>query len=128
VKGVFIMAKKQSDICELFCYNKAKVNSLKKSLPSANKLTRLAEIFKVLGDTTRVKVLLSLSKGELCVCDIAHILGLSISAVSHQLRLLRSLRLVKYRSEGKMAFYTLDNEGVMKLIDDGMRHIEKGSF
>ncbi|PIP18791.1 MAG: transcriptional regulator [Candidatus Omnitrophica bacterium CG23_combo_of_CG06-09_8_20_14_all_41_10] len=119
------MSKGQRDVCELFCYNKAKVNALKKSLPSANKLTRLAEIFKVLGDTTRVKILLSLSKGELCVCDISHVLGLSISAVSHQLRLLRSLGLVKYRSEGKMAFYTLDNEHVMRLIDEGMRHIEK---
>lgn len=120
------MAKKQPDICELFCYNKAKVNMLKKSLPSSDKLTKLAEIFKVLGDTTRAKILLSLSKGELCVCDISHILDLSISAVSHQLRLLRSLGLVKYRSEGKMAFYTLDNEHVMKLINEGIRHIEKG--
>lgn len=122
------MTKKQADVCELFCYNKAKVNALKKFLPSANKLTKLAEIFKVLGDTTRAKILLSLSKGELCVCDIAHVLGLSISAVSHQLRLLRSLGLVKYRSEGKMAFYTLDNDHVMRLIDEGIRHIGKGKF
>lgn len=120
------MAKKRSDICELFCYNKAKVNILKKRLPSPNRLTKLAEIFKVLGDTTKVKILLSLSKGELCVCDIAHVLGLSISAVSHQLRLLRSLGLVKYRSEGKMAFYTLNNDHVIRLIDEGVRHIGKG--
>ncbi|MEK6714689.1 MAG: metalloregulator ArsR/SmtB family transcription factor [Candidatus Omnitrophota bacterium] len=119
------MLGKHTDVCELFCYNKAKVNILKKFLPSANKLTKLAEIFKVLGDTTRAKILLSLSKGELCVCDIAHVLGLSISAVSHQLRLLRSLGLVKYRSEGRMAFYTLDNEHVMRLIDEGIRHIGK---
>lgn len=120
------MARKHSDVCELFCYNKAKVNTLKRSLPSVNKLTKLAEIFKVLGDTTRAKILLSLSKGELCVCDISHILGLSISAVSHQLRLLRNSGLVRYRSEGKMAFYSLDNEHVMRLINEGIRHIEKG--
>lgn len=120
------MTKKQIDVCELFCFNKAKVNALKKSMLAESKLTKLAEIFKVLGNTTRAKILLSLSKGELCVCDISHILGLSISAVSHQLRLLRSLGLVKYRSEGKMAFYSLDNEHVMRLIDEGIRHIEKG--
>jgi DNA-binding transcriptional ArsR family regulator len=120
------MGKKQRDVCELFCYNKAKVNMLKKSLPSSDKLAKLAEIFKVLGDTTRTKILLSISKSELCVCDISHILGLTISAVSHQLRLLRNLGLVKYRSEGKMVFYTLDNEHVMRLIDEGIRHIGKG--
>lgn len=122
------MTKKQADVCELFCYNKTKVNMLKRSLPSSDKLMKLAEIFKVLGDPTRAKILLSLSKDELCVCDIAHVLGLSISAVSHQLRLLRNLGLVKYRGEGKMAFYTLDNEHVMRLIDECIRHIEKGKF
>ena len=119
------MVKKQTDVCELFCYNKAKVDMLKKSLPPSDKLTKLAEIFKVLGDTTRAKILLSLSKGELCVCDIAHILSLSISAVSHQLRLLRNLRLVKYRNEGKMAFYALDNGHIIKLINEGIRNIGK---
>ena len=119
------MSEKRNDICELFCYNKAKVNALKKSLPAADKLTKLAEIFKVLGDTTRAKILLSLSKGELCVCDIAHVLNLSISAVSHQLRLLRNLRLVKYRDEGKMAFYALDNGHIIKLINEGIRNIGK---
>jgi DNA-binding transcriptional ArsR family regulator len=119
------MVKKQSDVCELFCYNKAKVNSLKKSLPSPDRLTRLTDIFKVLGDSTRTKILLALSKGELCVCDISHVLGLSLSAVSHQLRMLRNLKLVKYRNEGRMAFYTLDNEHIMKLVNAGIRHISK---
>lgn len=114
---------KRNDVCELFCYNKAKVNMLRKSLPYSGKLTELAEIFKVLGDTTRVKILLSLSKGELCVCDIAHILGLSISAISHQLRLLRNLGLVKYRSDGKMAFYSLDNTHIMRLVKEGIKHV-----
>lgn len=119
------MVKKQPDVCELFCYNKAKVDMLKKSLPAADRLAKLAEIFKVLGDATRAKILLSLSKGELCVCDIAHILNLSISAVSHQLRLLRNLGLVKYRSEGRMAFYALDNRHILKLVNEGIRHIGK---
>lgn len=119
------MAKKQSDVCELFCYNKAKVNALKKSLLSEDKVTKLTDTFKVLGDNTRAKILLSLSKGELCVCDISHVLGLSLSAVSHQLRLLRNLGLVKYRNEGRMAFYTLNNEHIMKLVEEGIKHISK---
>lgn len=119
------MVKKQSDVCELFCYNKAKVNALKKSLLSKDKIAKLTDTFKVLGDNTRVKILLSLSKGELCVCDISHVLGLSISAVSHQLRLLRSLGLVTYRNAGRMAFYTLHNDHIMNLVKEGIKHISK---
>jgi len=118
------MAKKQSDVCVLFCYNKSKVNSLKKSLPTPAKLTKLTDIFKILGDSTRAKILLALSKEELCVCDISHVLGLSLSAVSHQLRLLRNLGLVKYRNEGRMAFYTLDDEHIMRLVEEGIKHID----
>lgn len=119
------MVKRQSDICELFCYNKNKVNALKKSMLAETKITKLTDTFKVLGDNTRAKILLSLSKGELCVCDIAHVLGLSLSAVSHQLRLLRGLGLVKYRNEGRMAFYTLNDEHIMKLVEEGIKHISK---
>lgn len=119
------MAKRQSDVCGLFCYNKEKVNALRRSLPGQDRIARLTDMFKVLADSTRAKILLSLSKGELCVCDIAHILGLSISAVSHQLRLLRSLRLVKYRSEGRMAFYTLTNSRIMKLVEEAVKTMGK---
>ena len=119
------MAKSQRDVCELFCYNKKKVGALRKSMLAAEKITVLTDIFKVLSDVTRTKILLALSKEELCVCDIAHVLSLSISAVSHQLRLLRNLRLVKYRNEGKMAFYSLDNAHIMGLIKEGIKHISK---
>lgn len=119
------MTKKQTDVCELFCYNKAKVNALKREMLPDAKVTKLTDIFKILGDATRAKILLTLSKGELCVCDIAHVLGLSLSAVSHQLRLLRNLGLVKYRNEGRMAFYTLDNEHIMQLVKEGIKHISK---
>lgn len=119
------MDKKKKDICELFCYNKKKVNAIKKSIISDNKIINLTDIFKILGDSTRTKILLALYKNELCVCDISHILGLSLSAVSHQLRMLRSFRLVKYRNEGKMAFYSLNDEHIMKLIDEGIKHISK---
>lgn len=119
------MAKKQTDVCEQFCYNKTKVNALKKAMLADAKLIKLADIFKVLGDATRAKILLALSKGELCVCDISHVLDLSLSAVSHQLRLLRNLGLVKYRNEGRMAFYTLDNDHIMRLVEEGIKHISK---
>jgi DNA-binding transcriptional ArsR family regulator len=119
------MAKKQTDVCELFCYNKTKVDALKKSLPQASELTKLTDIFKILGDSTRTKILLALSKSELCVCDISHVLGLSLSAVSHQLRLLRNLGLVKYRNEGRMAFYALNDRHIMKLVEEGITHIKK---
>lgn len=119
------MAKKQTDVCELFCYNKAKVNALKRAILDDTKLTKLTDIFKVLGDATRAKILLALSKEELCVCDISHVLGLSLSAVSHQLRLLRNLGLVKYRNERRMAFYTLDNNHIMRLIEEGIKYISK---
>ncbi|MCM8778176.1 MAG: metalloregulator ArsR/SmtB family transcription factor [Candidatus Omnitrophica bacterium] len=119
------MAKRQKDACALFCYNKAKVNALKKTMLADTELIKLVDIFKVLGDATRAKILLALSKDELCVCDIAHVLGLSISAVSHQLRMLRNLGLVKYRNEGRMVFYTLDNEHIMHLIEEGIKHISK---
>ena len=73
---------------------------------------RLAETFKVLGDATRTKIIFALSQEELCVCDIANLLGTTKSAVSHQLRVLRNMKLVKYRKEGKMAFYSLDDEHI----------------
>ncbi|MDP2923992.1 MAG: metalloregulator ArsR/SmtB family transcription factor [Candidatus Omnitrophota bacterium] len=118
---------KRIDVCKLFCYNKAKVDALKKSMPSDAKLTKLTDTFKVLGDGTRAKILLSLSKEELCVCDIAHVLGLSLSAVSHQLRILRNLGLVKFRSDGKMAFYSLDNTHIMRLVKEGIKHVSSGA-
>ena len=113
------------DICQIFCFNKQKVNKIKKTILPQERLVTLAEMFKVISDNTRIKIILSLRESELCVCDISHILGLSISAVSHQLRMLRNLGIVKYRNEGKLVFYSLDNEHIMKLIKEGIKHISK---
>ena len=85
----------------------------------------LAETFKVLGDVTRVRILDALSRSELCVCDIAQLLGLSESAVSHQLRLLRGMRLVRARRDGRMVFYTLDDQHIVRLFEQGMEHVEE---
>lgn len=90
-----------------------------------DQIIKLTDIFSVLADSTRIKILFSLSRGELCVCDISHILGLSISAVSHQLRMLRNLGLVKYRSQGKMAFYALADKHIISLIEEVLERIGK---
>ena len=121
------MAKKYNpeDVCEVFCFNRAKVDRIKRSLLPEEKLNALVEIFKAVSDNTRAKILLALKDGELCVCDISHVLNLSLSAVSHQLRILRSLGLVKYRSRGRMVFYSLTDRPIIKLIEDGIKHIKK---
>jgi ArsR family transcriptional regulator len=119
------MFTESPDTCEVFHLDPAKVATLKSTLLSDEPVGMLAETFKVLGDTTRVRILDALSRSELCVCDIARLLGLSQSAVSHQLRLLRSLRLVRPRRAGRMIFYALDDQHIVRLFEQGLRHIEE---
>lgn len=113
------------DICQTFCFNRDKVNKIKKTILPEGKLNIMVEIFKAVSDNTRIKILLALKDGELCVCDISHVMGLSLSAVSHQLRILRNLRLIKYRSEGKMVFYSLTDRHIIKLLEKGIRYVTK---
>jgi len=93
-------------------------------LPPAT-LAPLAETFKVLGDVTRVRLLDALSHGELCVCDLAALVGLSESAVSHQLRLLRGMRLVRPRRAGRQVFYAIDDQHIMSLFEQGLGHVQE---
>lgn len=86
---------------------------------------RLAETFSILSNPTRLKIIFALSQEELCVCDLTILLGTTKSAVSHQLRILRIARLVKYRRDGKVSFYSLDDEHIKKLFDQGLRHVEE---
>jgi ArsR family transcriptional regulator len=85
----------------------------------------LAETFKVLGDVTRVRILDAVARAELCVCDIATSIGLSESAVSHQLRLLRGMRLVRARRAGRQVFYTLDDQHIVQLFEQGLEHVQE---
>ena len=101
------------------------VDKVLRELPDDETLYDLAEVFKVFGDSTRIKILYALFEAELCVCDIAQLLGLSQSAVSHQLRVLKASRLVKPRREGKTVFYALDDDHVRKIIAQGMEHISE---
>ena len=123
------MAAKENNPCE-FCeayhaHPETVRNANLHKLDSETSL-RLAEIFKVLGDQTRIKMLsLLASEKEMCVCDIAESLGMGQSAISHQLRVLRDARLVKFRKDGKEAFYSLDDDHVLSLMAQGLEHVRE---
>jgi DNA-binding transcriptional ArsR family regulator len=112
-------------MCDLVCVDERKVRKVRRELGHETDHFRLAELFKAFADPTRVKILRALAVSELCVCDIAALVGLTQSAVSHQLRFLRVSRLVKYRKDGKMAYYSLDDEHVRLLLDQGLRHVRE---
>ncbi len=101
------------------------VETVKADLPSDEFLYDLAELFKVFGDSTRIKVLFALFESELCVGDIAQVLNLSQSAVSHQLRILKQFKLVKFRRQGKTIYYSLDDDHVRSIIAMGAEHVEE---
>ena len=85
----------------------------------------LADTFRLLGDTTRVRILDAVTRSELCVCDIARLLGMSESAISHQLRLLRGMRLVRPRRAGRMVYYALDDQHIVRLFNQGLEHVQE---
>lgn len=109
-------------LCEAEFVDTARVNLVHSQLPDSHSVDALSDIFKALGDPTRLRIVSALAISELCVCDLANALGSSISAVSHQLRVLRNLKLVKYRKEGKMVYYSLNDECVETLLSEGFRH------
>ena len=111
--------------CGFLCVHEDTVARVLRDMPDDETLYDLAELFKVFGDSTRVKILYALFEAELCVCDIAQLLGLTQSAVSHQLRVLKASRLVKPRREGKTVFYSLDDDHVRKIIAQGIEHISE---
>lgn len=111
-------------ICDCNIIHEDLVNKTKNEMEDEEILNKLAEFFKILGDTTRVKILYSLDKNELCVCDIANILGMSKSSISHQLGTLRRSGVVKCRKKGKEVFYMLDDEHVKEVFEVGIEHIE----
>ena len=102
------------------------LDTLRTTLMPEEAVTSLAETFRMLGDPTRVRILDAVAREERCVCDIAAIIGLSESAVSHQLRLLRSLRLVRPRRAGRHVFYALDDQHIVSLFQQGLRHVQEG--
>lgn len=110
------------DVCDIFCSDEEKVRRVKAEAPRAEGLGRL---FKAFGDETRAKILFCLLQDELCVCDVANIMGMSVQAVSHHLRLLGSMKLVKHRREGKLVCYSLDDEHVVHIMREGLAHVRE---
>ncbi len=113
------------ECCEEVCVHKDVVARVQQLLPPDEQLYDLAELFKIFGDSTRIKILYALFESEMCVCDIAKLLGLTQSAISHQLRTLKGGKLVKARREGKTVYYSLDDEHVRSIINQGMEHVEE---
>ena len=112
-------------ICDCNAIHQEVVNSTKEQMLNDEDLfNNLAEFFKILGDTTRVKILSALDKNEMCVCDIANVLNMSKSSISHQLGTLRRMNIVKCRKQGKEVYYTIDDDHVQKLFELGIEHIE----
>lgn len=117
-----ITIMREGEACEVRCINPSKVRKLAKGLPDDGSLRRLSDIFQILSDPNRLRVLHCLTHEEVCVCDLSAVLGMTVSAVSHQLRLLRALRLVKSRRDGKVVYYSLADEHVAKLMEMGLEH------
>ncbi len=116
----------EKDICLTTCVDQQRVARVVQGLPAEPLLLGAAEIFKMLADPNRLRLLHALAQEELCVCDLAELVETSASAVSHQLRLLRTARLVACRREGKMVYYRLDDDHVGRLLREGLRHAEEG--
>jgi DNA-binding transcriptional ArsR family regulator len=114
-----------NDVCQVNFVDEERVERARKNMKPDKILSELADTFKVLGDATRVRILHALSMEELCVCDIAALIDATQSAISHQLRLLRAAKLVKFRKEGKMAYYSLDDDHIRNLFAEGIRHVEE---
>jgi DNA-binding transcriptional ArsR family regulator len=112
--------------CQTNCVHAETVGAVREQMHSDDMLLDLSDVFKVLGDHTRVRILNALTFSELCVCDIASLLEMSSSAVSHQLRILRSAKIVRFRKDGKNVYYSLDDDHVFNLMREGVAHVQEG--
>ena len=115
---------KNEFVCDCNIIHQEVVDRALKKMPEQDSFNKMAEFFKILGDTTRTKILFALDQNEMCVCDIANVLGMTKSSISHQLATLRSSGIVKCRREGKEVYYTLDDEHVKQVFEIGIEHIE----
>lgn len=125
MKRMMGVENKNIDTCNCTIIHEDIIKKASKSIPDEETLYDLADLFKVFGDSTRIKVLCALFQTEMCVCDIAALLGMTQSAISHQLRVLKQARLVKYKREGKVVYYSLDDEHVKSIFNQGLIHISE---
>ncbi len=113
----------ENEVCEEYNCHKDLCRNVKEALPKDGQLFDLAELFKIFSDSTRIKILYILFEAEMCVCDIADISGMTVSAISHQLRILKNAKLVKNRREGKSLYYSLADNHISLILGQGMEHI-----
>ena len=111
-------------ICDCNIIHEDVVKATLKKMPKQELFNNLAEFFRIIGDITRTKILYVLDQNEMCVCDIANVLGMSKSSISHQLAVLRKSGIVKCRKDGKEVYYTLDDEHIQKVFEVGIEHVE----
>lgn len=114
---------KDVDRCDCNIIHEDVVNDVREHMPDDDILIDLADFFKVFGDSTRMKILCALFRAEMCVCDIAALLGMTKSSISHQLRVLKQSKLVKYRKDGKVVYYSLADDHVKTIFDQGLNHL-----
>lgn len=119
------MEDKHAECCELFQIHADAVERVMEHMPDEDTLYDLAEIFKIFGDSTRIRILYVLFEAEVCVCDLAQLLSMTQSAISHQLKILKQAKLVKSRREGKSIFYSLADDHVRTVINQGMEHVKE---
>ncbi len=124
VKGANMVNKKNDvETCQCTVLHEEVIQSVQEKMPEDEYLYDLADLFKVFGDSTRIKIIFALFTEEMCVCDIAALLNMSQSAISHQLHVLKQARLVKYRKEGKVVYYSLNDDHIKTILDQGLNHI-----
>lgn len=119
------MSERIVEACSYLCVHEDVVAQVQRNMPQEETLLQLADLFKVFGDGTRVRILYVLLEAEVCVCDLAMLLGMTQSAVSHQLRILKQARLIKARRDGKTVFYSLADAHVATLLRQGMEHVSE---
>lgn len=120
-----MLSKEKSPYCDTTVIHEEIVAKVRTNMPEEEDLFNLAEFFKVFGDTTRIRILSALLQYEMCVCDIAHLLGMSQSAISHQLRVLKQAKLVKFWKEGRVVYYSLDDDHIKAIFEQGYEHIQE---
>lgn len=124
-RGGKALAVQDVECCEFYQVHEELIQTVRERMPDEDDLCDLAELFKVFGDSTRIRILYVLLESEMCVCDIAQLLNMTQSAISHQLRILKNSKLVKSRRDGKSVIYSLADEHVCSIMDQGFKHIKE---
>jgi len=114
-----------TEICKVYEEHLDKILEAKKKLPDEETILEVSDFFDALGNPTRLKILFALLEDELCTCDLSNITGLSVSAISHQLRILKDRKIVTYRKDGKNVFYSLDDEHIREILKIALKHMEE---